>query len=83
MVSIEKIYRVWGGNAEAMAADLGEAAVTVRQWRNRKSIPPRAWAGIIEKAGERGASLAVSDFGPLPSEVEAVEQAFRAERDVA
>lgn len=83
MASIEKIYQVWGGNAEAMAADVGEVGITVRQWRNRKSIPPRAWAIIIEKAAERGSPLSVSDFGPLPSEVEAVEQARRAERDAA
>jgi hypothetical protein len=83
MANIEKIYLAWGGNAEAMAAAIGEAAVTVRQWRNRKSIPPRVWAIIIEKAAEHGFSLAVSDFGPIPTEVDAIQQAFRAERDAA
>lgn len=83
MTSIATIYSVWGGNAEAMAADIGETGITVRQWRNRNSIPPRAWAAIITKAAEKGVTLAVSDFGPLPSDFDAIEQARQAERNAA
>ena len=83
MSSIDKIYGAWDGNAESMASDLAESGITVRQWRNRKSIPPRVWAKIIEKAAERGTSLTLADFGPLPPEVAAVEDARRAERDAA
>ncbi|WP_156367222.1 carph-isopro domain-containing protein [Novosphingobium sp. KN65.2] len=45
-----------------MAADIGEKAVTVRQWRNRGNIPPRYWPKIIEKAGIHGAKLDWQDF---------------------
>jgi hypothetical protein len=83
MASIEKIYKIWGDNAEALASDIGEAGITVRQWRNRKSIPPRVWAPIIAKAAEKGFPLTVADFGPPPAEVEAFEMARRAERDAA
>lgn len=83
MTNIAKIYGVWDGNAEALATDIGEAGITVRQWRNRNSVPPRAWASIITKAAERGAMLSVSDFGPLPAEIDAIEQARRAERNAA
>ncbi len=62
MSQLASIYAVWGGNAEAMASDIGEKPVTVRQWRNRGSIPPRYWPKIIERAKKRGARLNWLEF---------------------
>lgn len=64
MSQLKPIYDVWDGNAEAMASDIEEKPVTVRQWRNRGSIPPRYWPKIIEKAGERGHQLNWLQFMP-------------------
>lgn len=61
------IFAVWEHNAEAMAADINESGVTVRQWRNRKSIPPRAWAKIMEAAARREASITLEQFLPPES----------------
>lgn len=82
MANMKRIYSAWGGNAEALAADIGEQGVTVRQWRNRGNIPEEHWAGIIDKAAERGVSLTVADFGPN-ARVLAVAKAMVAERDAA
>jgi hypothetical protein len=83
MSNIAKIYSAWEHSAEALAADLGEKGVTVRQWRNRESIPPEHWAAIIEKAAARGVDIAVDDFGPNAA-VLAVARALAAEaRDAA
>lgn len=54
MSHLEPVYAVWAGNAEAMAADIGELGVTVRQWRNRNNIPPQYWPKIIEAAALKG-----------------------------
>lgn len=62
MSHLNSIYAVWNGNAEALAADIGERGVTVRQWRNRGNIPPKYWPKIIAAAEARGASLAWSQF---------------------
>jgi hypothetical protein len=64
MSSLAPIYEPWGGNAEAMAADIGEKPVTVRQWRNRGSIPPLYWRKIITAAEARGARLTLDQFVP-------------------
>ena len=45
-----------------MAADIGVAGGTVRQWRNRNSIPPEYWPAIINAAAQRGHSFDLSDF---------------------
>lgn len=82
MDTISTIYSAWRGNAEALATDIGQLGVTVRQWRNRGSIPPEFWATIIEKAAARGVSLSVADFGPN-KEVLAIAKAIDAERDAA
>lgn len=82
MANMEKIYAAWGGKAEALASALGEKGVTVRQWRNRESIPPEYWAAIIERAGEAGYALSVSDFGPN-AHVLAMAKAIDAERNAA
>lgn len=60
---LAKIFDAWDGNAEAMATDIEELGVTVRQWRNRGDIPSRAWPKIIKAAAElRGRELRLEDF---------------------
>jgi hypothetical protein len=68
---LQKIFDVWDGNAEAMASDIDEKGVTVRQWRNRGDIPARsAQLKIIKAAFEKnGTVLCLEDF--LPAEVRA------------
>lgn len=61
---LDPIYKVWDGNAEAMAADIGELGVTVRQWRNRKSIPSQYWPKIIAAASLKGELLEWRQFFP-------------------
>jgi hypothetical protein len=82
MADFSTIYAAWDGNAEALAEEIGEKGVTVRQWRNRGSIPPEKWALIIEKAATRGHALTVADFGPN-ADVLAIAKALDAERDAA
>lgn len=82
MANIERIYSAWAGNAEEMATDLGQQGVTVRQWRNRKNIPPEHWRGIIERAAARGVLLSIEDFGPSP-QVLAVARAIDAQQRAA
>ena len=62
MSHLKPIYDVWSGNAEALAADIGEQGVTVRQWRNRGSIPSRYWPKIIEAAAAKGVALEWHQF---------------------
>lgn len=81
MANIAKIYAAWK-SAEDMAADLGEKGVTVRQWKNRESIPPEYWPTIIERAADKGVLLAVEDFGPNP-QVLAVAKAIEAQKRAA
>jgi len=78
----ERLYEAWGGNAELMASDIGQQGVTVRQWRNRGSIPAEYWPKIIERAAARGVLLTVDVFGPSP-EVLAVAKALEAEKRAA
>lgn len=62
MSHLQPIYDVWDGNAEAMAADIEELGVTVRQWRNRGDIPSRAWPKIIKAAAARDRVIVLADF---------------------
>lgn len=65
MSHLAKIFEPWGGNAEALAADIGENAVTVRAWRNRGSIHSDHWPKIIRAAFDKhGAQLRFEDFVP-------------------
>lgn len=64
MSHLTPIYAVWDGNAEAMASDIGESGVTVRQWRNRGSIPPKYWQAIIVAAKAKGGRLKLEQFIP-------------------
>ena len=62
---LQAIYDVWDGNADAMASDIDELGVTVRQWRNRGEIPSRAWPKIIKAAlDRRGRRIGLADFLP-------------------
>lgn len=72
---LEPIYAVWGDNAEALAADIGQLGVTVRQWRNRGKIPQDYWRKIIDAAAQRGVTLAVEQFLPPESDADQAEQA--------
>lgn len=45
-----------------MARAIEELPVTVNQWRNRGSIPPKYWPKIIKKAAEIGHVLTLADF---------------------
>lgn len=71
---LDPIYQVWGRNAEAMASDIGELGVTVRQWRNRGNIPPQYWPKIIEAAAGKGCTLEWRQFVP-PASSEAQDAA--------
>lgn len=64
MSHLKPIYAVWDDNAEAMANDIGELGVTVRQWRNRGNIPPQYWTKIIEAAALKGKLLEWRQFVP-------------------
>lgn len=50
MSHLKPVYAIWDHNAEAMASDIGEPGVKVRQWRNRGNIPPAYWQRIIDAA---------------------------------
>jgi hypothetical protein len=80
--NFERLYEAWGGNAELMASEIGQQGVTVRQWRNRGSIPAEYWPKIIERAAGRGVLLSIDDFGPS-AEVLAVARAIEAEKKAA
>jgi hypothetical protein len=62
MSHLAPIYAVWGDNAAAMASDIGEPAVKVRQWRNRGNIPSTYWPAIIAAAGALGRELHWKQF---------------------
>lgn len=64
MSHLSSIYAVWDGNAEALANDIGESGVLVRQWRNRGSIPPRYWQRIIDAAAAKGEAIHWTAFVP-------------------
>jgi hypothetical protein len=62
MAKLHKIFEPWEGNAEAMAIDIGELGVTVRQWRARGRIRDVYWRKIISAAARRGFALTADDF---------------------
>jgi len=68
MSHLAPIYAVWDHNAEAMASDIGEPGVKVRQWRNRGNIPPIYWQRIIDAAAKKGATLKLSQSLPAPAD---------------
>lgn len=68
MSHLKPIYAVWDHNAEAMASDIGEPGVKVRQWRNRGNIPPIYWQRIIDAAAKKGVTLKLSQFLPCAAD---------------
>lgn len=64
MSHLNPIFAVWDDNAEALAADIGEKGVTVRQWRNRGDIPSRAAQLKIIRAAfdKNGTVFRLEDF---------------------
>lgn len=62
MSHLAPIYAAWDDNAEAMASDIGQLGVTVRQWRNRGKIPQEHWRKVIDAAAARGFTLTVEQF---------------------
>jgi hypothetical protein len=55
-------------SAEALARELNELGVTVRQWRNRESIPAAHWHRIAVLAREKGHALTVDDLSAIADE---------------
>lgn len=51
-------------SAEELGRAIGVPGVTVRQWRNRGSIPPKYWKLIQGAAKERGTDLPLETFLP-------------------
>lgn len=64
MFDLAPIFAPWDGNAEALAAAIGEKGVTVRAWRTRGRIPSRYWVKITSAAAARGWTLNLRDFLP-------------------
>lgn len=62
MTHLKAIFDVWQGNASALASDIGEQDVKVRQWRARNSIPSKYWQRIIDAAKVKGATLTLAMF---------------------
>lgn len=52
MDSFTDIIGLWP-SAEELADDLGEKGVTVRAWKNRNSIPPAYWDGVVSAGARR------------------------------
>jgi hypothetical protein len=50
--TFSEIINRWGSPAD-LAEDLGEEVGTVRQWRNRNSLPDRVWKGAVASAAKR------------------------------
>lgn len=75
MSHLKPIYSVWDDNAEALASDIGELGVTVRQWRNRGNIPPQYWPKIIEAAALKGKLIEWRQFVPPATEADPQEAA--------
>ena len=64
MRSFADVIRLWP-SAEQLADDLRIKGVTVRQWRNRNSIPAEHWIRLIEVARARALSVTLDDLARL------------------
>jgi hypothetical protein len=78
MSHLAPIYAVWDNNAEAMAADIGELGVTVRQWRNRNKIPQEYWRKIIDAAAQKDVALELHQFLPPNDAAKPTDEAQQA-----
>lgn len=61
MMTHRDIVNLWP-TATALASDIGASEITVRQWRNRNSIPARHWQAVLRAADERGLNLCSDDL---------------------
>lgn len=53
MNTFAAIINAWESPGQ-LAEDLGEEPGTVRQWRNRDTLPDRVWKATVEAAERRG-----------------------------
>lgn len=53
MQTFASIINRWETPAQ-LAEDIGEEVGTVRQWRNRDTLPDRVWKKTVEAAQTRG-----------------------------
>jgi hypothetical protein len=53
MQTFPEIIALWP-SAEALGVDVGVSGVVARAWRQRNSIPPEHWLGIVTAAERRG-----------------------------
>jgi hypothetical protein len=60
MISIRELIESWPRQS-LLAGDLGVPASTVANWKNRGTIPPAYWAGIVASARAHGVSGVTAD----------------------
>lgn len=81
MAELATVFAPWSANAAEMARDLGENETTVRNWRQRGSVPARHWPNIIKAAAARGHVLAAADFLPALHDVPSLSETNSAASD--
>ena len=62
--SFRDIIGLWP-SPDALAAELGAKADTVRKWRQRDSIPAEWWMPLIEAAKARSVALSAAEMATL------------------
>lgn len=54
MRTFSDIIDLWPNPAPStLGDDIGEEPATVRQWRNRNTLPPRVWTRVVAAAVRR------------------------------
>ena len=67
------------GSPDALAAEIGAKAETVRKWRQRNSIPAEWWLPVIKAAHARGRILTADEMTIIAARVpDPVDAAARA-----
>lgn len=61
MRTIDEVFDEWD-TLTAMAADVGWTRDAVEKWKERKSIPSRAWPAVIAAAKARGKRLSAEQL---------------------
>ena len=62
--SFRDIIGLWP-SPDALAAELGAKAETVRKWRQRDSIPAEWWMPLIDVARARSVDLSAAEMATL------------------